>query len=130
MAGHMAELVAELQPRLKGCRVREIQALPPRDLLLIVEPAPTPDGPPILRLRISASAQTARLHLQQDRVLAHDGPEGPFFKLLNEELQGATLRDVQQVTGALNVRLGVRPHASVRPAPLRARSSQRTCSSA
>lgn len=105
MAGHMAELVAELQPLLKGCRVREIQALPPRDLLLIVEPDPTPDGPPILRLRISASAQTARLHLQQDRVLAHDGPEGPFFKLLNEELQGATLRDVQQVSGDRIVRL-------------------------
>ena len=53
-AGHVAELVAELQPLLKGCTVREVQALPPRDLLLIVEPDATPDGPPILRLRLSA----------------------------------------------------------------------------
>ena len=104
-AGHVAELVAELQPLLKGCSVREIQPLPPRDLLLIVEPPPTPDGPPILRLRLSASPETARLHLQQDRVLVHDGPEGPFFKLLNEELAGATVRRVEQVRGDRIVRL-------------------------
>ena len=104
-AGHVAELVAELQPLLKGCSVREIQALPPRDLLLIVEPPPTPDGPPILRLRLSASADAARLHLQQGRVRVHEGPEGPFFKLLNEELAGASVRRVEQVRGDRIVRL-------------------------
>jgi len=101
----VAELVAELQPLLKGCSVREVQALPPRDLLLVLEPPASPDGPPILRLRLSAGAENARLHLQQDRVLSHAGPEGPFFKLLNEELAGATLRRLEQVQGDRIVRL-------------------------
>jgi predicted ribosome quality control (RQC) complex YloA/Tae2 family protein len=99
-AAHVGELIAELRPLLAGTRVREVQALPPRDLLLIVEPEPlVPDGPPVLRLRLSADPNAPRLHLQQGRVLAHKGPAGPFFRRLEQELAGARLRGLEQVGG-------------------------------
>ncbi len=101
----MTELLAELGPLLEGCTVREVQALPPRDLLIILEPAPSPGGPPILRLRICAASQYARIHLQQGRVQSHSGPEGPFFQALNQELTGATLRRFEQVRGDRIVRI-------------------------
>jgi predicted ribosome quality control (RQC) complex YloA/Tae2 family protein len=85
---------------LNGARVKDVQGLPPRDVLLILEPAAgPPDGPPILRLRLSAHADSARIHLQQGRVQRHDGPMGPFFQGLEKELLGATLRRIEQVRG-------------------------------
>lgn len=99
-AAHVGELAAELDPLLRGARVREVQALPPRDLLLVLEPrSAAEDGPPVLRLRLSADPDAARLHLQHGRVHAHDGPVGPFFQRLADEIAGATLRRIAQVGG-------------------------------
>jgi predicted ribosome quality control (RQC) complex YloA/Tae2 family protein len=39
------------------------------------------------------------VHLQQGRVKRHDGPIGPFFQALENELLGAELRRIAQVMG-------------------------------
>ena len=98
-AEHLAELLEELNPLLKGATVRDVQDLPPRDCLLILEPDPELDPAPVLRLRLSANPAAARLHLQQGRVLSHKGPVGPFFQQLAETLAGAVLRRMEQVRG-------------------------------
>ena len=94
----MGELVTELAPLLRGRVLRDVQALPPRDLLLIFEPAAGAGGPP-LRLRLSADHSAPRIHLQHGRVPGHDGPPGPFFRQLKADLQGATLASLDQVRG-------------------------------
>lgn len=96
----MGELVRELDPLLRGAGVREVAPLPPRDVLLILDPAPgPPDGPPVLRLRLSAHPEAARLHLQQGRAFRHKGAVGPFFERLARELVGASIRHLEQVGG-------------------------------
>ncbi|MEO2146135.1 MAG: NFACT RNA binding domain-containing protein [bacterium] len=76
----------------------EVQPLPPRDLLLILTPpSPLPDGPPRLRLRLSAHLDGARLHLQQGRVHSHRGSHAPVFDRLGEELLDSTLKSIEQV---------------------------------
>ncbi len=88
---------------LIGWTVKDVQGLPPRDVLLILEPpggseaAEATGGPPILRLRLAADPNAPRLHLQQGRVKRHDGPIGPFFQSLENELLGAELRRIGQV---------------------------------
>jgi len=89
--------VDELGPLVAGLAVIEVQPLPPRDLLLILEPAAPP--PPVLRLRLSADPEAPRLHLQVGRVRSAAGPAGPFFRALAAELEGATLRRIEQVRG-------------------------------
>ena len=85
-----------------------MQAHPPRDVLLIFEPAESkpdggkPDGGKpagVLRLRLSADPDAARLHLQQGRVWRADGPPGPFYRRLAEDLVGARLKRLAQVRG-------------------------------
>lgn len=94
----MAELCEELQQLLAGWLVKDVQGLPPRDVLLILEPPTDPgDGPPILRLRLAADPSAPRLHLQQGRVRKHDGPVGPFFQRLTDELIGASLQRIAPV---------------------------------
>lgn len=84
-------------------RLRDVQALPPRDLLLIFEPEhagdPTAEdeGPAVFRLRLSADPDNSRVHLQQGRLHKNKGPTGPFFRKLEEELVGATLKSFEQV---------------------------------
>ena len=96
----MSELCTELAPLLAGARVKDVAALPPRDLLLVLEPRDGLEGaPPILRLRLSSHPDASRLHLQQGRTFRHDGPVGPFFEALANELAGAELRTVEQVRG-------------------------------
>lgn len=82
--------------------MRDVQGLPPRDLVLVLEPMVQPgaeDGPPVLRVRVSANPDAPRVHLQQARVHRHEGPVGPFFRRLAEELGGATLRSIERVRG-------------------------------
>ena len=92
----MGELVEELAPLVRGARVKDVQALPPRDVLLVLEPEGR-DG--VLRLRLSANPDGPRLHLVHGRIWRHKGPEGPFFRTLAEELSGARLRELRQVGG-------------------------------
>ncbi len=97
--------MAELAHLLSACVLRAVQALPPRDLLLIFEPgqggpgASDEDPGPPPRLRLSADPSSPRLHLQHTRVPGHDGPAGPFYLLLEEHLAGATLASISQVRG-------------------------------
>ena len=99
---HVAELCGELQPLVAGWTVKDVQGLPPRDVLLVLEPpsgTPEDAGPPVLRLRLAADPNGPRLHLQQGRVRRHDGPIGPFFQELERELAGAEVRSIEPVRG-------------------------------
>jgi predicted ribosome quality control (RQC) complex YloA/Tae2 family protein len=103
-ARHVAELCEELARLVVGWTVKDVQGLPPRDVLFVLEPpidhsAVADDGPAVLRVRCSADPEAPRLHLQQGRVLRHDGPQGPFFRRLAEDLVGATLQHVAPVRG-------------------------------
>lgn len=103
-ARHVGELTAEVGPLVAGGRVREAAALPPRDLMLVLESDAWPQ--PIRRLRLSASPDGPRMHLQQGRVQRHKGPVGPFFERIAKELEGATVRCVEQVRGDRLVLVG------------------------
>ena len=74
-----------------------MQALPPRDLVLVFERGEGAEGPAVQRLRLSADPDHSRLHLQQGRLRRGKGPTGPFFQRLQEELVGARLRASSQV---------------------------------
>ncbi len=102
-AAHIGELVRELTPFVEGCRVRELVALPPRDLLLILEPPGEPG--PILRLRLAAGPVGARLHLQIGRVRRPSGPPGPFFRQVLDRFTGLEITRLAQVEGDRVVRL-------------------------
>lgn len=93
----MGELVSELAPLVRGLLVREVLASPPRDLLLVL--GRSADGPPDWRVRVSAGGDAPRIHAQRARFERHEGPVGPFFRDVERELRGATLRDVTQVGG-------------------------------
>jgi predicted ribosome quality control (RQC) complex YloA/Tae2 family protein len=97
--------VRELAPLLERARVRDVHALPPSDLLLVLEPE---RGARILRLCLSADPLAPRLHLQHQRIELHAGPLGPFFRRLVEELPGAELRALEQLRGDRIVRLEFR----------------------
>jgi predicted ribosome quality control (RQC) complex YloA/Tae2 family protein len=92
-AAHLGELLAELRPLLEGQTVQALEALPPRDLVLVFA---APAGQRRRLLRLSASADGPRLHLQQDRFERHPGPIGPFFVRLAGELVGARLLGLDQ----------------------------------
>ena len=104
-ASHVGELVRELAPLTGGLFVREVQAHPPYDLLLILEPE---GGGPIRRVRVSASPDGARFHLQIGPVHRHTGSVGPFYRMVQSELcaePGETkLRALSQVAGDRVVR--------------------------
>ena len=106
-ARHLGELVVELRGLLSGKHVRDVQGLPPRDLMLILDEqeetaasdAARENQGPVLRLRLSAQPEAARMHVQLGRVRRHPGPVGPFFQRLTQELGGARLTSVEQVGG-------------------------------
>jgi len=110
-ARHIGELVDELAPLLRRASVRDVQALPPRDLLLVLEPEKAGG---ILRLRLSTNPDACRLHLQHGRVRSHAGPPGPFYRHLAERLAGARLTHLEQVGGDRIVRLGFRTEGGAR----------------
>jgi len=97
--------VSELALLFEHALVRDVHALPPADLLLVLEPR---GGGKILRLRLSADPEAARLHLQHERIELHKGPLGPFFRRLAEELPGAELAALEQVRGDRILRLDFR----------------------
>lgn len=97
-AAHLAEVLAELRPLCEGARVREVQPLPPRDLLLILEPGEE-GGPAVRRLRLSCDPDGPRAHLQQGRAFRHKGPIGPFFERAAKLLEGSTIATVEQPRG-------------------------------
>jgi predicted ribosome quality control (RQC) complex YloA/Tae2 family protein len=79
--------------------VKGVVALPPRDLLLIVErPADPQESGEHLRLRLSASPDLPRIFLQTAREKRRKGPLGPFFRAA-EELAGARITALSQVGG-------------------------------
>lgn len=92
-AAHLGELLSELRPLLEGATVQAVEALPPRDLVLVFSAEP---GQRRRLLRLSAAADGPRLHLQHSRFERHSGPIGPFFVRLAGELNGAKLRGVEQ----------------------------------
>ena len=106
-ARHVGELVDELRPLLVGAEVRAVQPLPPRDLLLVLAPADPALGE-VLRLRLSADPEAARVQLQIASVKRHEGPSDPFFQQLEEELAGSRLHALEQVRSDRVVRLAFR----------------------
>lgn len=98
----MGELVGELAPLFVGLELREVQAAPPRDVLLIFLEA---EHGHVRRLRLSADPEFARLHLQLGPARRHEGSVDPFFGGLEELLAGATLQVLEQVQGDRIVRL-------------------------
>ncbi|MSR62684.1 MAG: DUF814 domain-containing protein [Planctomycetes bacterium] len=99
-ARQVGELVAELAALIVGTELRGVQALPPRDLLLVFTLA----ADEILRVRLSADAESGRLHLQSGHVKRHEGPADPFFARLETALSGAALQTLEQVQGDRVVR--------------------------
>lgn len=95
--------------------MKDVQGLPPRDALLVLEPGePGESGatPAIRRLLLSASPDVPRLHLVHGRTPGHSGPVGPFFRRLVDELRGKRLHAVEQVAGDRIVRLAFRGDAA------------------
>src|SRR5262245_11131913 len=106
-ARQVGELVAELQPLVRGAEARGVQPLPPRDLLLALTPADPALGE-LLRLRLSADPEAARVHLQIAPVKRHEGAADPFFARVSAALEGALLHALEQVQSDRVVRLSFR----------------------
>ena len=98
-AENVGELVREIAPLVVGLTCREIVARPPRDVLLSFVTAANLDGPPVWRVLVAADGDAPRLHVQRGRFERHDGPLGPFFRRLANELKDCTLRALTQVAG-------------------------------
>jgi predicted ribosome quality control (RQC) complex YloA/Tae2 family protein len=92
-AAHLTELLAELRPLLVGCTVLAVEPLPPRDVVLVLVAGPNERK---RLLRISASADAPRVHLQSERFERYSGGLGPFFTRLAGELSGAKLLALEQ----------------------------------
>lgn len=90
--------------------MRDVQALPPRDVLLVL--AERDDDDAVLRVRVSANPDGPRLHLQIGRVHGHKGPVGPFFQRVAAELAGARVARLVQVGDDRIARLELRDVAS------------------
>jgi len=102
-ARHVGELVEEILPLTRHARVKSIEALPPRDLLVVLA---TPGGE-VRRLRFSADPLASRFHLQIDPVERHRGPVGPFYRRARERLEGQAVLGLEQIEGDRIVRLVV-----------------------
>ncbi len=91
----LGEVLEELRTVFLGATLREVQALPPRDALLVFH------GPEdsVRRLRVSVSPDGPRVHLQHGRVQRYAGPIGPFFERIDRCLRGARLARIEQPRG-------------------------------
>lgn len=107
-ARHVGELVSELQQLVLNTRVREVEPLPPRDLLLVLE-APRVDQEErrALRLRVSADPSAPRFHLQIDPVRRHEGPVGPFYRAARARLRGGSISELGQIAADRIVKVGI-----------------------
>src|SRR5512145_2201554 len=95
-ARHVGELVRELEPLVLGAEVRSVQPLPPRDLLLALRPRASELGE-LLRVRLSADPEGARVHLQIAPVKRHEGPSDPFFARAEGALAESEWHALEQV---------------------------------
>ncbi len=107
----MGELVAELAPLVAGLRVRDVQSLPPTDLVLVLEDPDGGDDARPVRVRLSADRGLPRLHLQHGRLPRRGGPVGPFFQAVSTALEDARLVELAQVGGDRAVRATFRTPA-------------------
>jgi len=98
-AAHIAELVAELSPRLQRMLVREVHALPPADLVFVLVEALEDPSARRVFLRVSANPDGARVCVDRSRVARHDGPLGPFLRRCQEDLTSARLERLAQAGG-------------------------------
>lgn len=98
-AAHIAELVAELAPRLARMHVRDVHALPPADLVFVLVDSPDAAAARRVFLRVSANPDGARVCVDRSRVARHDGPLGPFLRRCQEDLTGARLERLAQAGG-------------------------------
>jgi len=104
-ARHVGELCRELAGVLVGARVRDVRPLPPRDVVVAFTlPGEDPERAPA-RLWLASDPEAPRLHLVGERMRAHKGPVGPFFRGLDEALPGRTLTKLEQLGGDRIVRL-------------------------
>jgi predicted ribosome quality control (RQC) complex YloA/Tae2 family protein len=96
--------------------LRAVEALPPRDLLLVFEADDAEAGgaPRARRLYLSADPNAARVHQLHARVEPHDGGLGPFFRACQEALRGARLARLSQLRGDRIVLLEFRETAAGR----------------
>jgi len=91
-AAHLADLAPELKRVFAGFVLVDLDPKPPRDVLLVFAEGLDEQGTPtggIRRLRVSASREAARLHVQHRRDAKHRGPEGPFYAALRDTLVDA-----------------------------------------
>jgi predicted ribosome quality control (RQC) complex YloA/Tae2 family protein len=95
-AAHIAELCAEIRPLAVGRRIAAVRPLPPSDVILILEQE---GGARPTRLRLSADPDAPRIHIQHARFAPHEGPLGPFFRRLVQDLTGAVLTEIGPVRG-------------------------------
>lgn len=93
-AAHIGELTCEIQALAKGARIRDIQALPPADLLLVLE---REAGAGLLRVLVSADPDAPRIHVMHARVARHPGPVGPFFRRVAQEIAGGRVHAIAAV---------------------------------
>jgi len=98
-SSHVAELVAELAPRVAHLVVRDAHALPPADLVLVLVESLEDARSRRVFLRVSADPDGARICADRSRVSAHTGPLGPFFRACQTHLTGARLVKLSQVAG-------------------------------
>jgi predicted ribosome quality control (RQC) complex YloA/Tae2 family protein len=91
---HVAELCAEIRPIVAGARIAAVRPLPPADIILVLESQLEPHP---VRLCISADPDAPRIHVQHERVDAHDGPLGPFFRRVVHDLTGASISSIAPV---------------------------------
>jgi predicted ribosome quality control (RQC) complex YloA/Tae2 family protein len=99
-AAHLAELAAEIAPLVRDATLSEIVALPPRDVVLYFRGESNAAGRALVRrVHVSADGDAPRLYLQTARQVRPDGPVGPFFRRLVEELSGARLRRLEPAGG-------------------------------
>lgn len=90
-------MVAELSTLCAGRALKALEGLPPRDLVLVLEPSEP--GARVRLVRLSADPRCARLHVQRARAAPHAGPLGPFYRACEQELVGATLARISQLRG-------------------------------
>ncbi len=89
-----------------GGRVLDVLAVPPRDLVLVLEPeGASEERAAPLRLVLSADPDGPRVFLRTERVPRHAGPLGPFFRQVAGELTGARLTRLEQVAADRILRL-------------------------
>lgn len=112
-AAHIAELCAEIRPIVVGARIAAVRGLPPADVILSLEDDDARgdargDARRGSRLCISADPDAPRIHVQRARVKRHEGPLGPFFRRLAEDLTGGVIVEIAPVRGDRIVIIEVR----------------------